>query len=155
MQNPVERDFRVKKIEELRVIPDAFLALLEDGELLIAAKHVVTGRLGRYVLGNMVGAGQDASGARASVAELNEQKRALAGMCKVSDQLLMAAIGFGKVKTWRQAMAGHKVLQRGKKAASEDASEGEQSADDNDATDGRGEEEKERNEKKEKLRRRT
>ena len=32
LQNPVDREFRVKKIEELKAIPDAFLALLEDGE---------------------------------------------------------------------------------------------------------------------------
>ena len=47
LQKPFDQDFRVKKTEELKAILDAFLALLEDRDLLIAAKHVVTGRLGR------------------------------------------------------------------------------------------------------------
>ena len=41
LQNPVGRAFMVERMEELMYIPDEFLGLFDDGELIIAAKRVL------------------------------------------------------------------------------------------------------------------
>ena len=48
LQNPFGRVFRAKKMKGLVLILDAFLALLDKKDLLIAEKFMVQGRLGTY-----------------------------------------------------------------------------------------------------------
>ena len=120
LQNPVGRTFRVERAKELKSIPYAFLALVEGGELLVATKYIMTGRLAKYVIKNLVTAEKDGSRVSAGVRELNELKNIVPDIWKASDSELLAAVNFGKAKERRRKLTLHRTPQKGKKIMLQD-----------------------------------
>ena len=153
LQNPVGRTFRVERAKELKSIPYAFLALVEGGELLVATKYIMTGRLAKYVIKNLVTAEKDGSRVSAGVRELNELKNIVPDIWKASDSELLAAINFGKAKERRRKLTLHRTPQKGKKIMLQD-NNCEQTTGENRADAGREGEEHSDKIENERLRRR-
>ena len=120
LQNPVDRIFRINKAKELKSIPYAFLALLEGGKLLAATKHIMNGRLAKYVITNLVTVEKDGSRVSKEVRELNELKNILPDIYKAPDLELMAAIDFGKAKERLRKLSFYRTQQKGKKTRLQD-----------------------------------
>ena len=153
LQNPVGRTFRVERAKELKSIPYAFLALVEGGELLVATKYIMTGRLAKYVIKNLVTAEKDGSRVSAGVRELNELKNIVPDIWKASDSELLAAVNFGKAKERRRKLTLHRTPQKGKKIMLQD-NNCEQTTGENRADAGREGEEHSDKIENERLRRR-
>ena len=153
LQNPVGRTFRVERAKELKSIPYAFLALVEGGELLVATKYIMTGRLAKYVIKNLVTVEKDGSRVSAGVRELNELKNIVPDIWKASDSELLAAINFGKAKERRRKLTLHRTPQKGKKIMLQD-NNCEQTTGENRADAGREGEEHSDKIENERLRRR-
>ena len=153
LQNPVGRTFRVERAKELKSIPYAFLALVEGGELLVATKYIMTGRLAKYVIKNLVTVEKDGSRVSAGVRELNELKNIVPDIWKASDSELLAAVNFGKAKERRRKLTLHRTPQKGKKIMLQD-NNCEQTTGENRADAGREGEEHSDKIENERLRRR-